>query len=120
MRLSLADRTGVVTGIVWDDIEHASVTAQAGNPVKVVGTFSRHPRYGPQLTVLSLDVPLEVDWDRLLDGPATPVGELERQLAALVGSLRDPHLVALMDALLGEGSNTGRAFRRAFAAQYNH
>jgi 3'-5' exoribonuclease len=120
MRLSLADRTGVVTGIVWDDVAHASVTAQAGNPVKVVGTFSHHPRYGPQLTVLSLDVPIEVDWDRLLDGPATPVHELERQLGSLLKSVQDRHLAALMEALLGAGSPSGLAFRRAFAAQYNH
>ena len=120
VRLALADRTGVVTGLVWDDIENACATARQGDPARVVGKFSQHPRYGAQLTVDRLDVPLNVDWDRLLDGPATSVGELERQLAALIGSLRDPHLVALMDALLGEGSKTGRAFRRAFAAQYNH
>jgi 3'-5' exoribonuclease len=120
MRLALADRTGVVTGLVWEDVENACATARPGDPVRVVGKFSQHPRYGPQLTVKALDVPLEVDWDRLLDGPATPVAELERRLAVLLGSLRDPHLVALMDALLGISSNTGRAFRRAFAAQYNH
>jgi 3'-5' exoribonuclease len=120
MRLALADRTGVVTGLVWDDVENASATARPGDPVRVVGKFSQHPRFGPQLTVEALDIPLEVDWDRLLDGPATPVGELEHQLVALVESLSDRHLVALMDALVGERSTTGRAFRRAFAAQYNH
>jgi 3'-5' exoribonuclease len=105
---------------VWDDVENGYATARPGDPVRVVGKFSQHPRYGPQLTVKALDIPLKVDWDRLLDGPATPVGELERQFAALLVSLRDPHLVALMGALLGAGSNTGRVFRRAFAAQYNH
>ena len=120
MRLALADRTGVVIGLVWDDVENTYVTARRGDPVRVVGKFSQHPRYGPQLTLERLEVPNEVDWDRLLDGPATPVAELERRLAALVGSLCDPHLVALMDALLGEGSQTGSRFRRAFAAQYNH
>jgi 3'-5' exoribonuclease len=120
MRLVLADRTGVVTGLVWDDVENASATARPGDPVRVVGKFSQHPRYGPQLTVETLGIPLEVDWDRLLNGPATPDCELDRQLTALLGSLRDPHLVALMDAVLGEGSQTGRVFRRAFAAQYNH
>jgi 3'-5' exoribonuclease len=120
MRLTLADRTGVVTGLVWDDVENASATARPGDPVRVLGKFSEHPRFGPQLTVEKLDIPLEVDWDRLLDGPATPVGELEDQLGALFESLREPHLVALMDALLGGGSQSGLEFRRAFAAQYNH
>ena len=94
MRLALADRTGVVTGIVWDDVENASATARP----EIRSESSARSR-STRATALSspcsaLDVPLEVDWDRLLDGPATPVGELERQLAALLGSLRDPHLVA--------------------------
>lgn len=47
IRLLLADRTGVVTGLVWDDVENASATARPGDPVGVVGKFSQHPRYGP-------------------------------------------------------------------------
>ena len=120
IRLQLADRTGVVTGVVWDDVAKASEAARAGSPVRVIGKFSEHPRYGPQVTVQALVAPLEVDWDRLLDGPATPIGELEQQLDALVGSVDDPHLHALMHELLGAGSISGRAFRNAFAAQYNH
>jgi 3'-5' exoribonuclease len=120
MRLSLADRTGVVPAVVWDDIDEAAATATAGDPVRVIGTFSEHPRYGPQLTVQSVLAPLEVDWERLLDSPATPVAELERRLDSYIGALADPNLAALTERLLGKGSDTGQAFRRAFAAQYNH
>ena len=120
MRLALADRTGIVAAVVWDDVEEAAATATAGEPVRVIGTFSQHPRYGPQLTVESLLAPLEVDWERLLDSPATPVAELERRLDAHIAGLSDPHLAVLMERLLGTGSSSGRAFRRAFAAQYNH
>src|SRR5437764_9489346 len=62
MRLSLADRTGVVPAVVWDEVEEAAETAMAGEPVRVIGMFSEHPRYGPQLTVQSVLAPLEVDW----------------------------------------------------------
>jgi 3'-5' exoribonuclease len=120
MRLSLADRTGVVPAVVWDDIEDVAAAATAGEPVRVIGTFSEHPRYGPQLTVQSAIAPLEVDWERLLDSPATPVSELERRLDSYIAKLAEPHLAALMERLLGTRSDTGRAFRRAFAAQYNH
>jgi 3'-5' exoribonuclease len=120
MRLQLADRSGVVTGLVWEDIDHALETVQEGSPVRVIGTFSEHPRYGPQLTIHGLLAPLEVDWDRLLHGPATRIGELERQLDALLESLGDAYLRALADELLGSRAASGRAFRRAFAAQYNH
>jgi 3'-5' exoribonuclease len=120
MRLSLADRTGVVPAVVWDDIEEAVATATAGDPVRVIGSFSEHPRYGPQLTVQSVLAPLEVDWERLVDSPATPVAELERRLDSYIAGLTEPNLAPLMERLLGNGSDTGRAFRRAFATQYNH
>ena len=120
MRLALADRTGVVAAIVWDDVEDAAATATAGEPVRVIGTFSQHPRYGPQLTVESVLAPFDVDWERLLDSPATPAAELKRRLDAYIAGLSDSHLAVLMERLLGTGSSSGRAFRRAFAAQYNH
>ena len=106
--------------MVWDDLEHASSTARAGEPVRVTGVFSEHPRYGRQVTVRGLRRPEHVDWDRLTHAPATPVAELERELDTLLDSLHDPDLRALAEALLGADSSTGRAFRRAFAAQYNH
>ncbi|MGH2893181.1 MAG: 3'-5' exoribonuclease YhaM family protein [Solirubrobacteraceae bacterium] len=120
MRLSLADRTGVVAGVVWDDVDQALMTARVGEPVRVKGQFSCHQRYGAQVTVLALEVAVDVDWDRLLDGSLTPVSELAQQLDALLASLRNPHLASLMDVLLGADSPTGELFRRACAAQYNH
>jgi 3'-5' exoribonuclease len=120
IRLSLADRTGVVTGLVWDDVENASATAREGDPVRVVGKFSQHPRYGPQLTLDRLEVPTEVDWDRLLAGPTRTTLELELELDAILRSVQGPYLRLLMERLLGDCSDNGRAFRRAFAAQYNH
>ncbi|MGO9977407.1 MAG: hypothetical protein ACLP01_32330 [Solirubrobacteraceae bacterium] len=100
MRLSLADRTGVVTGFVWDEVEHACATARIGDPVRVIGTFSRHPTYGPQVTVDALGIPPEVDWEQLLAGPAATAGELERQVSELLASLRDRHLGILMETSL--------------------
>jgi len=120
MRLALADRTGVVAAVVWDGVEEAAGTATAGAPVRVIGCFFKHPRYGPQITVHSLVAPVEIDWERLLDAPAVPVAELERRLDEHIAGLRDPHLATLMERLLGAASSSGRAFRRAFAAQYNH
>ena len=120
LRLALADRTGVVSAIAWDDVDGSAATAAAGEPVRVIGSFSEHARYGPQITVHSLLAPLEIDWERLLDAPAIPVVELERKLDEHIAGLRDPHLAVLMRRLLGTGSISGHAFRHAFAAQYNH
>jgi 3'-5' exoribonuclease len=120
MRLALADRTGTVLAVVWDDVEEAAAATAAGEPVRVIGSFAEHPRYGRQITVHSLLTPLEIDWERLLDAPTIPSAELERGLDEHIAGLRDPHLAALMERLLGAGSSPGRAYRRAFAAQYNH
>ena len=54
MRLALADRTGIVAAVVWDDLDEAAAAATAGEPVRVIGSFAEHPRYGPQITVRSL------------------------------------------------------------------
>ena len=120
MRLALADRTGIVAAVVWDDVEEAAAAAAAGEPVRVIGSFAEHPRYGRQITVHSLLAPVEIEWERLLDAPAIPIAELERRLDEHIADVRDPHLAALMESLLGTQSSSGRAFRRAFAAQYNH
>jgi 3'-5' exoribonuclease len=120
MRLALADRTGIVDAVVWDDVDEAAAAATAGEPVRVIGSFAEHPRYGRQITVHRLLAPAEIDWERLLDAPAIPVAELERRLDDRIAGVRDRHLAALMESLLGTRSDSGRAFRRAFAAQYNH
>ena len=120
MRLALADRTGTVVAVVWDDVEEAWAATAAGEPVRVVGSFAEHPRYGRQITVHSLLDPGEIEWERLLDAPAISIAELERRLDTHIADVRDLHLSALMESLLGIQSSTGRAFRRAFAAQYNH
>ena len=41
-------------------------------------------------------------------------------LRDLVGTVREPSLRALLDALLGEGTRTWEAYRRAPAAKYYH
>jgi 3'-5' exoribonuclease len=120
MRLSLADRTGAVTGLVWDDVENASATARIGDPVRVTGSFELHPLYGAQVTIATLEVPVDVDWDRLLDAPSRPIAELEHQLDALLAGFTEPHLRTLIRRLLGSDSSGGQAYRHAFAAQYNH
>jgi 3'-5' exoribonuclease len=120
LRLALADRTGQLAGVLWDDVAAAFAVARSGAAVHVTGVFSRHPRYGPQVTVSALEAPPEVDWDRLLAGPAKPIHELEDDLDALLAGVRDSHLAALVMSLLGRRSSIGAEFRHAFAAQYNH
>jgi 3'-5' exoribonuclease len=120
LKLTLSDRTGTVPGVVWDAVTNACSLLGAGEPLRIVGTYSEGDRYGPQLTVHELHVPVDVDWERLVDGPATPAHELELTLDALIGELADRHLRELLTSMLGTDSVRGVLFRRACAAQYNH
>ena len=86
---------------MWDDVDEAAAATAAGEPVRVIGSFAEHPRYGRQITVHSLLAPAEIDWERLLDAPAIPIAELERRLDEHIADVRDPHLAALMESLLG-------------------
>src|SRR5437588_5630029 len=54
LKLTLSDRTGTVAAMVWDGVPEASDVCRAGEVVWVLGRFSQHPRFGPQLAVQQL------------------------------------------------------------------
>jgi 3'-5' exoribonuclease len=117
-RLTLADRTGSVAAVMWDD----KPAVDAGNAAHVAGRCTEHPRYGRQLTVDAL-TPVSAEavvWDDLVEGPDRPASEWCDDLEALIASVHDPHLFALIGGMLDAGSPTGRAYRDAPAAKYNH
>src|SRR3954447_2077721 len=122
LRLSLGDRTGAVGAVVWDGVADCTPHARAGAPVRVVGRFVQHPRYGAQITIRTLSAPVPGTFarDDLLDGPPKPVAEMEAELAELVGTVREPHLRALLERVLGPGSELGARFRDAPAAKHYH
>lgn len=53
-------------------------------------------------------------------GPAREPAQMEADLRELIATVRDPHLRALLDRLLGPGTETGRRFREAPAAKRYH
>lgn len=77
MRLSLADRTGVVAGVVWEDVYQASVTARVGEPVRVKGQFSCDQGYGRQVTIRALEDAVDVDWTPCSTARAHPLPSLD-------------------------------------------
>jgi 3'-5' exoribonuclease len=121
LKLLLGDRTGLVPGVMWD-ADASGELPDEGAPARVLGRCADDPRYGRRLTVSAMHAvhPADVAWDTLLDGPCRPVAELEDDLDDLLHSISDPHLGRLTDALLGSQTLTGRRFRAAPAAKYNH
>lgn len=122
LRFTLADRTSGVPAVLWDTNASGADALEAGTAVHVRGRIGEHPRYGRQITVDDVREvdPEQVPWDELLSGPARPVHELEDDLDALIASVGDRHLRALLETLLGRGTLSGRRYRRIPAAKFHH
>jgi 3'-5' exoribonuclease len=122
LRLLLADRTGSVPAVAWDDVEAAFAASEPGTVAHVSGRFSVHEQYGPQIKIdeirpASAD---EVDRDELVGGPEIPVKRLEEQLRELLATIQNPQLHELLCGFFGDGSRVWERFRVAPAAKYYH
>src|SRR5262249_57501437 len=106
LRLTLADRTGSVVAMVWDDVERFRVLCAAGEPIHVRGRFRVHPRFGPQLDLLGVCEPEPGTFSasELFDGPPQPAERMESDLRELVSTVQQPHLRALLHPVLGDAT----------------
>jgi len=122
LKLTLGDRTGRLTVIVWDELAQTAAVARPGEAVRVIGRFGVHPTHGPQIEAVSVGPaePGSFSLDDLVDGPAREVRQLEAGLADLLGTIRNPHLVRLLDGFFGDESDVWAAYRLAPAAKYYH
>jgi 3'-5' exoribonuclease len=122
LRLTLADVTGTLAAVSWEDAAAHGELAVPGAAVQVRGRYSVDERYGPQLTV-ELLVAAEPDQYRLndlLDGPPIDVEQMEQDLRELIATVRNPYLRRLLDELFGERSEVWRRFCSAPAAKFYH
>jgi 3'-5' exoribonuclease len=119
LRVMLSDRTGTVTACVPEGDE---VAYEHGAAVRVQGRYTVHPDRGPEIALRSVRAarPEEVDYAALLDGPLRDAAQMEADLRDLVATIQNPHLRALLDAVLGPDSETWRRFRDAPAAKRYH
>jgi 3'-5' exoribonuclease len=122
MRLTLADRTGSVTAMVWDGVAQFREVCVAGHPVRVIGRYGVHPRYGAQVNIRALRPAADGTYDlaELCDGPVRSVDQMEGDLRELVATIQDRHLRALLDRILGPGTRTWELYREAPAAKVYH
>jgi 3'-5' exoribonuclease len=122
LRLSIGDRTGAVTAMIWDGVAEACARCRAGEPVRVVGRYTRHPRYGAQINVRSLHEPLPGSFSPadLLDGPPRSAAQMEADLRELLATIQDRDLRRLLEVVFGENSATWARYRAAPAAKRFH
>jgi 3'-5' exoribonuclease len=122
LKVTFADRTGTLSTNVWDDVDQVAALLERGAAYRVYGRYEVHDRFGPQLRLEGFDPAAEGTYDpsELRAGPPVPVAELERRLRALVASVQDPGMSALLEAVLGEGTATWAEYRIAPAAKRVH
>jgi len=122
LRLTLGDRTGGVVAMVWDNVPALRETCPRGAAVHVRGLFEVHARWGAQLKLRAVAAAEAGSYDLadLLDGPPRGAEAMEQDLRDLVATVQNPHLRALLDSLLGEGTETWRLYRAAPAAKHYH
>jgi 3'-5' exoribonuclease len=122
MKLQLGDRSGSVAAMIWDDVPALRELCRAGCVVLVRGRYTVHPRYGPQLAIVSLKAACDGEYspDDLLDGPPRTAEQMETDLRELLTTVREPHLARLLELVFGSGSSLWRRFRDAPAAKHYH
>jgi len=122
LRLSLGDRTGAVACMIWEELGEAEELARVGEPVRVRGRYTVHPRFGPQINLRGLEQATAGSYspEDLHDGPARPVSQMEGALRELLATIQEPHLRALLEGVFGEDSEVWVAYRVAPAAKHYH
>jgi 3'-5' exoribonuclease len=122
LRMQLADRSGAVVAMVWEDLAEALQLAHAGKPVHVRGRFTRHPRFGPQINLRGLSTAQAGSYalEELLDGPVRSVEQMEEDLRELLATIQQPYLRVLLERILGSDGELWEGYRRAPAAKHYH
>jgi 3'-5' exoribonuclease len=122
LKLTLGDRTGSVPAVVLKEVDAAREVGTAGAVVHVTGRFEVHPRFGGRVEIEEIRAAADGEYerDRLLDGPAHPVGQMESDLRELVATIQDFDLRRLLAAVFGADSPTWARFREAPAAKHYH
>ncbi len=122
LRVVLGDRTGSVTAVVWEEVDAVRECCVPGDVVHVMGRFSVHPRYGPQLTIIQVRRAEDHEYvrDGLLDGPSRATDQMEADLRDLLRTVQNVHLRQLLRLVLGEDSPLWKRYRDAPAAKVYH
>ncbi|HLH14198.1 MAG TPA: HD domain-containing protein [Solirubrobacteraceae bacterium] len=122
LRLKLGDRSGAVACMVWEELTEIEQLACAGEPLRVSGRYTVHPRFGPQINLRSVSAPEPGSFDPrdLRDGPVRAVEQMEAEIRELLATVQQPHLRLLLERVFGEDGELWAGYRVAPAAKYFH
>jgi 3'-5' exoribonuclease len=120
LSLLLGDRSGELDGKMWDNVAEVMDTFERDDFVKVKGLLQIfHNR--PQLTIHKMRrmADHEVDFSDFFPSSERHPDEMWAELRSTVGGMGNPHLKALLEALLDD-PEIARRFRIAPAAKQIH
>ena len=120
LSLYLCDRTGEIEAKMWDNVADVMDTFERDDFVKVKGLIQiYHNR--PQLTIHKVRrlEDNEVDFADYFPASARDAGDMWRELGVIVAGISDPHLRALLEAVLDDPEIAQR-YRKAPAAKQIH
>ena len=122
LKLRLSDVTGLVEGVVWDDLDAAEQPTTPGTIVRVEGRFALDSRHGGCITVRAVRAaaPHEYDARDVHDAPPHPYDAMVADMRDLIATVQSPHLRALLDSFFGDGSAEWERWRQAPAAKHYH
>lgn len=120
LAISLGDRTGEVTALVWQNVDRLREVLEPGNVVAVQGQVQR---YHQQLQVVvrqaEVIAPESVDQELFVRSSSVDPTLLWGELTALIEEVDDPHLQQLLFRIFSD-PEVERLFREAPAARSMH
>ena len=122
LRLKLCDSSGALDAVAWEGARDLHDVTEPGIAVRVRGRFEMSERYGAQLIVREASAAQDGQYRLadLMDAPPASAEQMEADLRRLVGTVRNPYLSRLLDALFGEDAEIWKRFRSAPAAKFYH
>jgi len=120
LTVTLTDKTGAISGVVWDDVEKIASAADSGDVVQVSARVTEY-RSALQATVRSMVkcAPDSVDPGDFLPATRHDVDQMFERLVQMTDGLDDPDIHALLRAFWDDRDFVS-AFKRAPAAKMMH
>ncbi len=94
LKLQLADRSGCMEAVAWEEVEQFAAVAEPGAVVRATGRYAVDPRYGACLTIQGLRSADDGEYDPadLAEGPLVSYDKLAAGLAELIETIQRPPL----------------------------
>ena len=118
LSLELADRTGRVGAVVWNDVNVLGERFDEGDTVRVLGRVERYDGR-PQIAIRDVRRLEQGDALELVPGARRDAETLDGMLEFLAGEIDDPGLSALVGTFLADASFRER-LRTAPASEQHH